>query len=347
MTDRSDEPTVWRMTLGQEGKLESDALENSLVFVGFGIEVDLAGRTDDQIADIVAERWPEHSDGKRRSRATKLSMLAARMKIGDLVVVYLREQIGNLAIGRIVGEYEFDESRMDVPHTRKVDWIRPSIRFSEDWEPLILYVRERSTINPVRHEETIAKVRHEVEVGEDTAGPAVSIVGDAAETKRNLPVGDIAKLQVATLIDERFPGKEMERLVAGVLDAEGYTIAPPVGGSDNGVDVVAGHGLLGFEEPLICVQVKHTRGRTDSATVQQLRGAVEQFGAKQGLFVSWGGYTSAAINDARQNFFRVRLWDANDLIEAVCRNYGHLSAELRAQIPLQQVWAVISDSDEA
>ncbi|MDE2989182.1 MAG: restriction endonuclease [Chloroflexota bacterium] len=347
MIDREDKSTVWRMTLGKDGQYESDALENNVVFVGFGIEEDLAGKSEEQILRMVEERWPSRSEGQNRSSATKLSMLVNRMEVGDLVVVYLKKQLGNLAVGRVVGDYEFDASKSGVPHTREIEWVRTSLSISDGWEPLLFYVRERSTINPVRHEETIARVRRAVKAGAAELEASSSTDDSAREAEPKLPVSDLAKLQVAALIHERFPGKEMERLVAGVLQAEGYTTAPPVGGADQGVDVIAGHGLLGFEDPMMCVQVKHTIEPTSAEAVQRLRGAIDQFGARQGLFVSWGGYKSTALAVGRQSFFRIRFWDANDLIDAVCRNYGNLSTELRAEIPLQQVWAVVPDDDEA
>lgn len=143
MIDRDDKSTVWRMTLGKDGQYESDALENNVVFVGFGIEEDLAGKSEEQILRMVEERWPSRSDGQNRSSATKLSMLVNRMEVGDLVVVYLKKQLGNLAVGRVVGDYEFDASKTGVPHTREVEWVRTSLSISDGWEPLLwgLYIK--------------------------------------------------------------------------------------------------------------------------------------------------------------------------------------------------------------
>lgn len=344
MANQENPSTVWRMLLGEKGKYESIALEEGLVFVGFGIAEDLRDRSERQIKQLVLDSFPGLTDGQRMNRASQLSMLCRRMRVGDLVVVALKKQIGYLAIGRVTSGYRYDAEREGVPHSRTIDWIHPEVPISPDWDHLINFIQGRSTIIPIRNEETIAKVRRFVaNIGEidEPGDPSTSVREEQPESK--LLVHEVARLQIATLIHERFPGKEMERLVASVLEAEGYTIAPPVGGADHGVDVVAGYGLLGFEEPLMCVQVKHEKGRTNSATVQQLRGAVEQFGAQQGLFVSWGGYTSAAETDARQNFFRMRLWDANDLIDAICRSYDKLSSELRAEIPLQRIWGVVPD----
>lgn len=339
-----DTQTVWRMALGAEGQYESDALEHNVIFVGFGIEESLEAMGEDEIKQLVASRFSHMREGKQRSRASKLNMFAVRMQPNDLVVVHLKQQIGNLAIGRITGPYRFDVQRQGRHHTRDVEWILPSLPISQEWESHLPYVSVRGTINPIRDEATIIKIHNAVLHPDDTLDDDGYSSERDQDIQAELSIVDIARAQIAALIHERFPGKEMERLVAGVLEAEGYTIAPPVGGADSGVDVVAGHGILGFEEPLLCVQVKHEINTTSAATVQRLRGAVEQFGAKQGLFVSWGGFKSSAKSDARESFFRIRLWDANDLIDAVCRNYEGLSPELREEIPLQRVWTVIPDS---
>ena len=343
VADHDDRPTVWRMILGEKGKYEQIAFEDQVVFVGFGIEEDLQDKSEDDIRQLVSD-LPGLTDGQQRSRVSKLSMFCNRMKSGDIVVVALRQQIGNLAIGRISSEYRYEADRSGVPHCRSVDWLATAVPLSTEWQHLVNFVQSRSTINPIRNDETVARVRQIVsQVDEGGVPDPMSMPSSENQAETELVVLDVSRVQIATLIQERFPGKEMERLVAGVLKAEGYTIAPLVSGADQGVDVVAGHGLLGFEDPMMCVQVKHTAEPTKAETVQRLRGAIDQFGAKQGLFVSWGGYKSTALADARRSFFRIRLWDANDLIDAVCRNYDKLSAELRAEIPLQQIWAIVPD----
>ena len=44
---------------------------------------------------------------------------------------------------------------------------------------------------------------------------------------------------------------------------------------------------------------------------------------------------------ARISFFSVRLWDANDLIEAIFKNYDRLPEELQSKLPLKRIWALV------
>ena len=68
---------------------------------------------------------------------------------------------------------------------------------------------------------------------------------------------------------------------------------------------------------------------------------MQNFKADQGLLVSWGGFNKAVEKEARLSFFSVRLWGADDLIEAVMKNYDHLPEELQNELPLKRIWALV------
>jgi len=45
-------------------------------------------------------------------------------------------------------------------------------------------------------------------------------------------------------------------------------------------------------------------------------------------------------------FFQVRLWDQDDLIDALLANYEKLGEDLRTDIPLKHIWTVAEVDDE-
>jgi restriction system protein len=158
----------------------------------------------------------------------------------------------------------------------------------------------------------------------------------------------LASDQVAGLIRARFKGHGLARVVESVLRAQGYTTFRSRPGPDQGVDILAGSGALGFDQPLLCVQVKSGDSPVDAATLNQLIGAMQNVGARQGLLVSWGGFTRAVRQQEPAQFFRVRLWDQQTLLEAITENYERLDESLRAELPLKRTWIVASDAaDEA
>jgi restriction system protein len=74
-----------------------------------------------------------------------------------------------------------------------------------------------------------------------------------------------------------------------------------------------------------------------------LHGALSTHGGDQGLFVAWGGLTSAARVALRTQRFIMRVWDADALINALCRVYDRLPEDLRSELPLKVVWIPVED----
>ena len=68
--------------------------------------------------------------------------------------------------------------------------------------------------------------------------------------------------------------------------------------------------------------------------------------AEQGLLVAWGGFKGSVDKEVASQFFRVRLWDQDALIDQVLEQYEKLDAELRAELPLKRVWAVAAQDEE-
>ena len=120
-------------------------------------------------------------------------------------------------------------------------------------------------------------------------------------------------------------------------------VSPP--GPDGGVDILAGKGPMGFDMPRLCIQVKSGDAPVDGRVFRELRGVMEDRGADQGLLVSWSGFTRPAIEEARRQFFRIRLWDAGTLVGKVLDNYEKLSEELRAELPLKRLWALVLEDE--
>jgi restriction system protein len=166
-----------------------------------------------------------------------------------------------------------------------------------------------------------------------------------SEAPEQLRVSSLAQNQIVEYINDKFKEHDLARLVEGVLQAQGYRTELSRPGPDGGVDILAGSGPLGFSAPSIAVQVKSGAGPSGSAELNQLKGAMSMFGASHGLFVSWSGFTASARKTARQNFFAIRLWDAEDLIHAIQENFLALPAELKAELPLQQIWALVEDAE--
>ena len=67
--------------------------------------------------------------------------------------------------------------------------------------------------------------------------------------------------------------------------------------------------------------------------------------AKQGLLVSWGGFTKDAIQEARNIFFTMRLWDQGALLNEIEKHYEQFEDELKAELPLKRIWTLVEEID--
>jgi restriction system protein len=121
-------------------------------------------------------------------------------------------------------------------------------------------------------------------------------------------------------------------------------VSPP--GTDGGVDILAGNGPLGFSEPNLCVQVKSGNGPLSSNVVNELRGAMQNTGAKHGLLVSWDGFKPTVYKQSANAFFALRLWRRVEILEQLFATYDKLDDEIKAELPLKRIWTVANQDDE-
>lgn len=155
-----------------------------------------------------------------------------------------------------------------------------------------------------------------------------------------------ARDEILKFIQTNFKGHDLASLIDAVLRAQGYKtkVSPP--GPDGGVDILAGSGPLGFDLPRLCVQVKSGGGAEGQKTYNELLGVVTKYASQQGLLVSWGGFTAPVKTDARNEFFRIRLWDQGDIVDAVLQHYERLDDEIKAELPLKRIWVMVKDELE-
>jgi restriction system protein len=60
-----------------------------------------------------------------------------------------------------------------------------------------------------------------------------------------------------------------------------------------------------------------------------------------------GGLNQTTKSEARQQAFKVRLWDQSDIVNAIYRNYEKLSPEIQAELPLKRVWMLVPEDSTA
>jgi restriction system protein len=137
---------------------------------------------------------------------------------------------------------------------------------------------------------------------------------------------------------------DFQELVASLLRAMDYHvswIAPP--GKDGGIDIHASVDPLGTRPPRIKVQVKR---QAQSVDVKGLRSFLAVLSDNDvGLFVSTGGFTKDALDEARtQEKRRVTLIDLEKLFDLWVEYYDKLTDEARKRLPLQSIHFLAPES---
>jgi restriction system protein len=304
----------------------------------------------DELRAMAAKLMPDRSPSRLAFAVGQWWPMFQGMKSGDLVVTP-RKHKAMIAIAEVIGPAEYDpKAPMPYWHSRKVKWLvkdAPRTAFDQD---LLYSFGSIMTICEIKRNDAEKRVRAMLKTGfkvsTETPSKLAETPSESDEERTPPNLEEIARDQIAKAIIAKFKGHGMARLVNAVLMAQGYTtyVSPP--GPDKGVDILASPGPLGFGHPRICVQVKSTDGPVDMPTLSQLIGTMQNVQAEQGLLVSWGGFKSSVDRERAQQFFRVRLWDQDDLIDEIQAHYDKLDPDLRAELPLKQIWTLAAQ-DEA
>lgn len=351
--------SVWMIRAGKQGQHEQFCLDNGLIGPGWHEVPDLsATRTREDIKAIVEDVY-SGSNASVANYTGQLWRLRHGVQPDDLVVLPLKTS-SQVAIGKVTGTYRYDDTAdLYRRHTIPVEWIVTDIPRTAIRQDLLFSLGSAMTVCALNRNDAERRITQLLATGTDP-GARVTPTPLTGSTNQPFPAGSVddspdsidldveryALDQLTTFIGEKFAGYAMQTLVAAILEAEGYHTEVPPEGADDGIDVVAGSGPLGLDSPRLVAQVKSGTSAVDAPTVQQLQGAITTHGADHGLLVAWGGLTKPAQQAVRSQRFRVRVWDADDLIEALTRTYDRLPGEIQAQIPLTQVWVLLDGGEQ-
>jgi len=339
--------SLWMVRGDKYGQYQSLALEQVFAY-HFSSVSDLSNATSrEAVLELLRKARPDAKENQLKNWANQLFALAHRIEESDLVAMPLRNS-PHIAIGRVKGPYQYRTDLGDVHHTLPVEWLRIDVSRTDFKQDLLYSFGAFMTVCQVQRnnaeERVLAVLKGNKDPGYSTmAGKDDTEEHIRAEEETLTDVEQMARDQIMSHIEQHFKGHDLSRLVDAVLQAEGYItkLSPP--GPDGGVDVLAGRGTLGFDGPKLCVQVKSSSSPADVTILRSLQGTMSNFKADQGLLVSWGGFNKAVENEARLSFFSVRLWDANDLLISVLRNYDRLPEELQSELPLKRIWALVME----
>jgi restriction system protein len=322
--------TVWGIHAGKTSDADPIFLRKNQIALSWELIGDLSviPANRDSFKRKLIDAYPGRKEGYYPVAAGQLFRFLHEIKVGDLVV-YPSKSDRQIHIGEIIGGYEFIKHNADTyPNRRAVRWLQhlPRTRFSQG---ALFETGSAMSFFLVKSyaDEFIGALGGQQPIVVGEADDTVSYVAeDIEQNTRDF---------VLKVLAQELKGHGFAEFIGHLLGGMGYRtrIAPP--GPDGGIDIIAHKDELGFEPPIIKVQVKSTEGSVGDPIVSQLIGKLAS--EEYGLLITLGSFTSQAINTAR-NKSNLRLIDGNELVSLVLDHYEQFDSRYKGMLPLKRVY---------
>jgi len=332
---------------GSNGQHEQKFLDDSQVYLTwYGLLTDLSKiKNRTTLRNALNVYYPNEKKGRITNWLGQIFAMSQTIKQGDWVILPSKRKSA-IHIGEVTGDYVYNPEAEDpYHHSLPVKWLETDIPRTNFDQDILYSLGAFMTVCRISRNDAEKRIRamqgNNWKSTIDQKKTSTKGSGDSdIEVLASSDLEQNASDQIAKYIIAKFKGYGMERLVEAILKAKGYFTHSPPKGADKGVDIIAGKGPLGFEQPKIVVQVKTSDTPVDRPTLDQLVGTIQNFRADYGLLVSWSGFKQSVDKEMANQFFKIRLWDQQEIINQLLENYEALDEELRVELPLKRVWVL-------
>lgn len=332
---------MWGIHGGRTGDADTLFLQGGCVALGWDTVGDLSKLPANRegFKSRVAAAFPSMKQGAVPVSAGQLYRFVYEAKIGD-IVVYPSKSDRHIHIGRIVGDYEYSpKEESSYPNHRKVKWLKslPRTHFSQGALHEIGSAMSFFAVKTYADEFLAAIEGKDISVPVAQDETVVLVAKDSEEQTSDYVLKKLA---------QELKGGSFEDFIAHLLQAMGYKTQQPRRGkgSDGGVDIIAHKDELGFEPPIIRVQVKSTEGKSGDPEVAALYGKCNP--DEKALFITLGEFTNQALNFAR-NKPNLRLIGGDELVGLIFLYYEKFDSRYKGLLPLKRVYIPDPEETEA
>lgn len=326
----NDEAIIWGIHAGKTGDADTLFLQKKYIAVGWSKMGNLSHINPDREAfkTKVTQTYPDKKPGAIPNNAGQLFRFVYEIKPGDLVV-YPSKRDRKIHIGEITSGYIYDPTiEAGYPNLRSVKWLK-SLPRTYLTQGALYEIGSAMSLFQVK---TYAEEFRAALEGQISPQPAVQdetvalVAEEIEETTRDFILKQLA---------QELKGHPLAEFVAHLLETMGYRTRISSEGPDGGIDIVAHKDELGFEPPIIKVQVKSGEGSIGDPVVSALYGKVSQ--GEFGLLVTIGTFTRQARDFARSKS-NLRLIDGKELVELVLQHYEQFDSRYKGLLPLKRVY---------
>ncbi len=318
---------IWGVHAGKTGEAESLFLKEKVIALGwedFGTFNGLKTREDFKVK--YAQVYPDVSQQSVATSAGQLFRFVHEVKVGD-IVVFPAKKDRHIHIGEIVGAYVYrPEIDKMYPNQRAVKWLAqiPRTRLSQG---ALYELGSAMSLFQVRnYADEITSILEGTPMTIELKDDTVSLVAEDIE--------DQTRDFVLKQLERNLKGLPLEEFVQHLLQNMGYR-ARLARANEPSVDIIAHKDELGFEPPIIKVQVKSSPGKISDRDVSALYGKVgpNEFG----LLVTLGEFTPPAWQFAGSKS-NLRLIDGTELVNLILEHYDDFDPKYKGIIPLKKAY---------
>jgi restriction system protein len=321
-------PRVWYFRPQRDGDFGRLLVESGLITAEFGVRADLSEHYEaGQILDAVTEANPNESRSRIRSMSTQLNALVNEMQPGDLAFCALPGEAG-FGIGQVGPGLAEDP---DGRPARSVRWLREPVPRGAVLPDLLTVTASYVPLTEVTRPGILDRMRGLIRDGRDPGPTAPPLTGPSS--LETLIAAEASRIR--DRIGAVFTGHAMAELTGELLRAQGLRVQVGAPGPDGGVDLIAGGGPLGLAPPRLVGQVKSGLQVAGDETLQALIGNLHGSGADAALIVSWSGLTRQARARAQAMGFRVRVWDAEEILHLFLEHQDRLPERVRSLVRVE------------
>jgi restriction system protein len=322
---------VWGIHAGAAGQGNTLFLKKNLIAVGWRQMGNLAELQADResFKTRLAEAFPRTKKGAVPVHAGVLYRFVHEMQVGDLVV-YPSKVDRQVHIGIIEGDYQYSPNLdQEYCHNRAVKWGKaaPRTTFTQG---ALYEIGSAVTLFLVR-----SYAQEFLAVYEGKSIPDLLTLEDETIAYVIADIEQNTRDYILKRISQQLKGHPFAHFIAHLLEQMGYQTRVSPEGPDRGIDIIAHKDELGFEPPIVKVQVKSTDGSTGDPDVAALYGKVST--GEFGLFITLGSFTRQAKNFA-EGKSNLRLIDGDELVNLVLQHYEEFDSKYKGLLPLRQVY---------
>jgi restriction system protein len=319
---------IWAIRGGRRGDANELFLQKNLVAVGWHEAGDLSAlpASREAFKDKVAATYPDDKPGAIPVNAGQLFRFIHEVKLGDLIA-YPSKIDRQIHIGEVAGDYRYAPNISEgFPNMRPVKWLRsvPRTHFTQ------------GAIYEINSSMSFFQIKNYAdEIRAALEGKSAPVVEDDTIKAVAQNVTENTNDFIIKKLAQELKGHPFAHFVGHLLQKMGYKTRISPEGTDGGIDIIAHKDELGFEPPIIKVQVKSTEGSVGDPVVSALYGKVDR--GEFGLIVTLGTFTAQAKNFAR-NKSNLRLIDGEDLVKLILNHYEEFDSGYKGLIPLKRVY---------